>query len=414
MLVRRNSEKVNNLDRDLFDQMLNTTEDDHHDFKQAWYHPGQKLEMVKDIFSFVNTVHEDDCFLIIGVTNSLEIIGVENDITNRLNQQKVIDFLRSLPIAGQFIPEIEVETINYDVHEIDVIKIVNTKNVPCFLSESWCEKGTKNFIRPGQIFYREKDVNTSKTSTATYDESKKLWQKHFRISAPIQERYKYILEDWENWSYIDNDGSCFVYNLDPDFYMKVVDDNLERSKIEGYSFDQMNPLIGWDLLKLKYRQITVFEFSVCWLDGGKILVKAPSLGYLKGSITDNLTYFYFVRDSIQFKVQELFNYGLPLEPDRFSQSNFFDTLAVYKSETERLEVEEYASEYGEKIRELIVPSEKEISSLQSKSRRIPKNDPDRSDTAVRAIIMDNKLGKLMNKILKDYENEKEFTFFDEL
>ena len=49
---------------------LDKPEGDHHDFKEHWYHKGQKPELVQDIFSFVNTVHHDDCLLILGVNES--------------------------------------------------------------------------------------------------------------------------------------------------------------------------------------------------------------------------------------------------------------------------------------------------------------------------------------------------------
>ena len=54
---------------------LSKPEDDHHDFKEHWYHKGQKPELVKDIFSFVNTAHHEDCLLIIGVNDQHKKIG---------------------------------------------------------------------------------------------------------------------------------------------------------------------------------------------------------------------------------------------------------------------------------------------------------------------------------------------------
>ena len=79
---------------------LDKPEGDHHDFKEHWYHKGQKPELVKDIFSFVNTVHHDDCLLILGVNDQRKVTGVEDDENWRLNQQQLIDFMRKLPISG--------------------------------------------------------------------------------------------------------------------------------------------------------------------------------------------------------------------------------------------------------------------------------------------------------------------------
>ena len=162
---------------------LDKPEGDHHDFKEHWYHKGQKPELVKDIFSFVNTVHHDDCLLILGVNDQRKVTGVEDDENWRLNQQQLIDFMRKLPISGELIPRLGVETIHIGEHEVDVIRIFNSNNVPVFLGRKWNEKGLpNNVILPGQIFTREQDVNTARDSTADYHQVERLFKKHFRYT----------------------------------------------------------------------------------------------------------------------------------------------------------------------------------------------------------------------------------------
>ena len=50
-------------EEDLF-RLIRTREDDRHDFKEKWYSSNEnnskKAEMLKDIFSFVNTTHDKD------------------------------------------------------------------------------------------------------------------------------------------------------------------------------------------------------------------------------------------------------------------------------------------------------------------------------------------------------------------
>ena len=45
------------------------------DFKQEWHE--DIGELMKDIICFVNTVHDEDCYIIFGVTNSLEVVGMK-------------------------------------------------------------------------------------------------------------------------------------------------------------------------------------------------------------------------------------------------------------------------------------------------------------------------------------------------
>ncbi|HHK7835591.1 TPA: RNA-binding domain-containing protein, partial [Streptococcus pneumoniae] len=47
--------------------LLNTPEDEFHDFKQKWHH--SKTELVRDILNFVNTSHHEDCYIIFGIDN---------------------------------------------------------------------------------------------------------------------------------------------------------------------------------------------------------------------------------------------------------------------------------------------------------------------------------------------------------
>ena len=82
---------------DNINDLLATSEDEYHDFKEQWYSLNDKAELIKDIFSFVNTAHHKDCYLIMGVSDNHKTVGIEND-ENRLNTQKLTDFLHSLPV----------------------------------------------------------------------------------------------------------------------------------------------------------------------------------------------------------------------------------------------------------------------------------------------------------------------------
>lgn len=107
---------------DSVNKLLTTAEDEYHDFKAQWYSKNDRAELIKDIFSFVNTSHHKDCYLIIGVNNNHEVVGVEND-SNRLNTQKITDFLHSLPIANAHTPKVKVTPITVENHTVDVIAI---------------------------------------------------------------------------------------------------------------------------------------------------------------------------------------------------------------------------------------------------------------------------------------------------
>ena len=85
------------LNTEQIDLLLNTPEDEFHDFKQNWHH--SKSELVRDILNFVNTSHHEDCYIIFGIDNiTLDIIGVNND-DNRRNEEDLTDLLHKLFIS---------------------------------------------------------------------------------------------------------------------------------------------------------------------------------------------------------------------------------------------------------------------------------------------------------------------------
>ncbi len=220
--------------------LINEPESDYHDFKEKLYKKEQKSELVKDIFSFVNTTHENDCYIILGISDDGELVGIEND-ENRKNQQNLIDFISHLPIANDAIPKIYLESFDLDEHTIDVIVIPNTKNVPIYLSSKYPSKRQDGRqITPGIIYSRIGDVNTSIDSITNFYQVEELWRKHFRLNVPIQTRYEFILKDVKNWSYIHHDENHgFIYNLDPDFFVAIEEDDECNCQVELCTFCQI-------------------------------------------------------------------------------------------------------------------------------------------------------------------------------
>ena len=60
-------------------------EGEYWDFKQEWH---ERIEdLIKDIICFSNTVHNEDCYLIFGISDNLEIVGMRK---NRRKQADII------------------------------------------------------------------------------------------------------------------------------------------------------------------------------------------------------------------------------------------------------------------------------------------------------------------------------------
>lgn len=396
---------------------LQKPEDDHHDFKAQWYDDNHKEEFVKDIFSFVNVTHHDDCFLIIGVDDKThDVIGVEDDKYRR-NQQNIIDFLHMLPISGEYIPRVQVEKVQYfNGHDVDVIRIFNTNNVPVFLNERWNARGkkttensvemgyiyTRQDIHPEQIFLREGDVNTARNQTGEFHQVEELWKKHFHLNQPILDRYLYCLQDTQNWSYFENDKIGFLYNLNPDFYMLLKDDDA-TAEVESFSINFSNPKIDWQVLSLKYRQITVKSMQAAFLDSANLLFVVPDVGTPRNSF-DRIFYRNFTVNTLKNQVQNLFAVNGPNEVSKGDLIEFYKNIVVYESEEERKDTEIQLAKYGEMLTNAIKPSEEDLQKLKSHlSTRLPKGSVELSKSALTSTLMQSNAGIIIKRILAEHQ-----------
>ncbi len=141
-------------------------EDDWWDFKREHHH--DKAELVHDITCMANSRANRDAYIILGVENkTFSIYGVEKD-TNRRDQQKIVDILKGVSYAGSVRPRIELRNIMLEQHEIDVLVVKNTNDVPYYLEKQYQDsqlkdsdgKKTGRIVRPFHIYTRVVDTNT--------------------------------------------------------------------------------------------------------------------------------------------------------------------------------------------------------------------------------------------------------------
>lgn len=153
-------------------------EDDYYDFKEAWH--DNKAEFLHDILSLANNRTVEDGLLIFGVRDkTFEIIGVEND-PNRKTQQNIIDFLNTKAFFGEIRPSVELKTINYLKHELDILIVKNTNDTPYYLADKYSDG--KYTIRPNYIYTRIKDTNTPIDKSADINQVEYLWKKRFLLT----------------------------------------------------------------------------------------------------------------------------------------------------------------------------------------------------------------------------------------
>ena len=140
----------------------------YYDFKQQWHSEKKDADLLHDIICLANNVDNVDAYLIVGITDTFEAIGV----SDWKKSNEIIDYLKSKNFAGGHIPEVELLKIYYKYHKIDVLWIKSSKHIPFFISKRYKDVGT-------QIYTRVGDTNTPKDENAGYNDIEKLWRIHF-------------------------------------------------------------------------------------------------------------------------------------------------------------------------------------------------------------------------------------------
>ena len=187
----------------------------------AWWdfklkHHKNSADLLHDILCLSNVIYDGDRYLIFGVNDDYEIVGV-NNYENRRNQSDILDFLRKKSFAHHNIPNLELHTISINDFEIDVLIIKNEKLKPYYLTKD--EKYQGKCIRAGVTYSRLQDTNTPVDSSANPYEIEAMWRERFGLNDKATEKFVRILKDYENWIY-DGYGRAF-YDINPDYTIEI-------------------------------------------------------------------------------------------------------------------------------------------------------------------------------------------------
>lgn len=160
-------------------------EADFYDYKRQWHGKGKMDDLLHDILCLSNNISNKDAYLIIGVADNGEVVGVKEDEGRKTNE--IYDLLRGKKFAGDHMPQVEVKRILYKYKKIDVLVCKSSKYVPFYLVEECKENcaddkehANNKKCNHHHIYTRVGDTNTPKTGHANYSDVEKLWKIHFQ------------------------------------------------------------------------------------------------------------------------------------------------------------------------------------------------------------------------------------------
>ena len=327
-------------------------EDEWWDFKCK--HHKDKATLVHDITCMANIRANRDAYIIFGVDNAFCIVGVEKkeedneDEYIRRTQQNIVDILQSVKYAGGVRPRIEMRTIKLENHEIDVLIVKNTHDVPYFLAKPYQDAKVKSqdgkeigkTVLPFHIYTRVVDTNTPIDGHADINHVEYLWRKRFGIDLQPKERLFLLLDDIDKWN-CDWGNRNYAYHSDaPEFQIKRIG-MLEKARLpEPVAYFYASPEMYFAKMHIMYHSTILHETELWTFD--EMRKELPKASQFMVSGRWGFRYYYYLLDTIDGKLFNLFTKGTL---DASSRVKDFHQLLIFSDLVEKQSFDAYLNDH---------------------------------------------------------------------
>ena len=320
-------------------------EGEYWDFKEKpYFFKGQskeetnkkKNDLLHDIICMANNLSNRDAYIIMGIQDKpVKITGVKQ-FSNKWTQENYQDFLQNLTWAGDMIPTVEFRTINNG--DLDVLIIKKSNRVPFYITKK-CNK-----VRENQIYVRKGSKNTAIDSQVEIGDIEKLFEFRFGLTPYPKERVINYISDHGHWIEMkeDYETRSWYYEKFPEYTIELSrDPDNETLASPDYAYVQMNCKSSWQILRVKYHQTTLMEYTAHYVDETRGVVVAPRFSSIKiredETLVSTKQYCYYFQEcteiKLMFLLQDLLRQGtLVLE-------NHLALIPIYKNDEEKSKVE---------------------------------------------------------------------------
>lgn len=327
------------------------TEGEYWDFKEKpYFYEGQsekdknkkKGDLLHDIICMANNMSNHDAYIIMGISDHpVEITGVKQ-FTKKWTQESYQDFLQNLSWAGDCVPSVELRSINNG--NLEVLVVRKSNKVPFFLTKRY------NKVNENHIYVRKGAKNTAIDSQANIDDIEKLFKFRLGIIPFPKERVITYIDDTENWVKMKSsyESISWYYDPFPEFTIDLIDDpQNDELRTPVYALIHPNARSSWQILRLRYHQTILLEFTSHYIDEHRGFSVQPQFNLLKFSngfedIKLNSTYYYYLHDSIEIKLMYLLKKLLGKDDDAWRRH--LSLIPVFYSDDERKIIEKYIEE----------------------------------------------------------------------
>ena len=326
-------------------------EGEYWDFKEKpYFFEGQskeeknkkKNDFLHDIICMANNLSNHDAYIIMGIQDKPVKITEVKQFSNKWTQENYQDFLQNLTWAGDMIPTVEFRTINNG--DLDVLIIKKSNRVPFYITKKYSK------VRENRIYVRKGSKNTAIDSQAEIGDIEKLFEFRFGLTPFPKERVINYITDHDHW--IEMKGNyetrSWYYEKFPEYTLELVDDpQNDKLKAPVYALIHPNARTTWQILRLKYHQTILLEFSSHYIDEYRGISVQPKYNFLK--LFDRMDdmkfpsmYYYYLSDSVEINLMYLLKDLL--QQDGEAWRRHLSLIPVFYDDVERNVIEEYIEE----------------------------------------------------------------------
>lgn len=273
-------------------------EGDYWDFKQTHHAQNQKAALVHDIICLANNIrHKGDRYLIFGISNDSEIIGLHGF---KRTQAQFIDLLRAVKFASGVHPDVQLETISLEGKEIDVLIIKDNPNKPYYLEKAYKDaddspQGKSITISAGTIYTRTYDTNTPRDTVASVQDIERMWRQRFGLDTTPYERLKNYLLHYADWE--ETGEQSWHHKQFPEFTIKPLKGPKEASEHPSWERAATSPSSFVMPLGFFYHQTLLKAVNCVLYDEMREFAPSPEMVWPKYS---KLRFYAYYADSFEF------------------------------------------------------------------------------------------------------------------
>ena len=323
-------------------------EGEYWDFKEKpYFFEGQskeeknkkKNDLLHDIICMANNLSNRDAYIIMGIQDKpVKITGVKQ-FSNKWTQENYQDFLQNLTWAGDMIPTVEFRTINNG--DLDVLIIKKSNRVPFYITKKYSK------VRENRIYVRKGSKNTAIDSQAEIGDIEKLFEFRFGLTPFPKERVINYITDHNHWTEMKGnyETRSWYYEKFPEYTMELVDDpQNDELRAPVYALIHPNVRTTWEILRIKYHQTILLEFSSHYIDEYRGLSVQPRYNFLKlfegvNNINLKTNFYYYLADSVEINLMYLLEELH--EQDGEALRQHLSLIPVFKNDDEREAIEKY-------------------------------------------------------------------------